>query len=265
MDIAVVIPVCRTKFTEEELISLRQLNYFLPDFPRIFVCPESLVPAIPNAQAVKFSDHFFDSSASYSKLLLDRRFYESFINFEYILIYQLDCLVFSDNLLKWCEMGYDYIGSPLFSKNTIPYKFSRVGNGGLSLRRVQGFLDVLQSARYQLDQTSLLKDFAFTNIPDLPEIPFTHRLKKKLQVLHQVRKGVEWYTQNYTLNEDLFWSDRAKLFDPGFKIAPIQTALQFSFERFPRFCFEKNHNQLPFGCHAWTKHDRAFWEPYLIL
>ena len=62
-----------------------------------------------------------------------------------------------------------------------------------------------------------------------------------------------------------FWSDRAIYFYPEFKIATIDLALKFSFERFPRYCFERNHYHLPFGCHAWHKWDRSFWEPYLIL
>jgi hypothetical protein len=87
---------------------------------------------------------------------------------------------------------------------------------------------------------------------------------KKLKVLRDVRKGVSWFAANYTLNEDLFWSDRAKLFYPNFKTAPVDVALHFSFERFPRYCFQKNGNQLPFGCHAWARWDREFWEPYLL-
>ena len=32
----------------------------------------------------------------------------------------------------------------------------------------------------------------------------------------------------------------------------------------PRLCFERNHRQLPFGCHAWARYDGAFWEPHLL-
>jgi hypothetical protein len=78
-----------------------------------------------------------------------------------------------------------------------------------------------------------------------------------------VRRGVKWYTTNYALNEDRFWSDRALFFNPNFRVAPVSTGLQFSFERHPRYCFEQNGHKLPFGCHAWGKWDRAFWETYL--
>jgi hypothetical protein len=49
---------------------------------------------------------------------------------------------------------------------------------------------------------------------------------------------------------------------PG--VAPVEEALGFSFEREPRYCFERNGGRLPFGCHAWNRWDRPFWEPYLI-
>ena len=49
-----------------------------------------------------------------------------------------------------------------------------------------------------------------------------------------------------------------------FSIAPFETALKFSFEVAPRQCFEMNNQSLPFGCHAWARYDRSFWEPYLI-
>jgi hypothetical protein len=25
-----------------------------------------------------------------------------------------------------------------------------------------------------------------------------------------------------------------------------------------------NNHRLPFGCHAWPRYDRMFWEPYLV-
>ena len=58
----------------------------------------------------------------------------------------MDCLVLSSSILKWCSLDYDYIGAPLFKDNDKPEKgVSFGGNGGLSLRRVSGFLNVLNS------------------------------------------------------------------------------------------------------------------------
>jgi hypothetical protein len=75
----------------------------------------------------------------------------------------------------------------------------------------------------------------------------------------------EWTTleeevQRYPRNEDLFWALEAPKFDPTFKVASAVEALPFAFEMAPRWCFEQNRGKLPFGCHAWARYDRAFWE-----
>jgi hypothetical protein len=37
-------------------------------------------------------------------------------------------------------------------------------------------------------------------------------------------------------------------------------ALEFAFESDPAGSYERIGKKLPFGCHAWAKHDRTFWE-----
>ncbi|MEW6718188.1 MAG: DUF5672 family protein [Chloroflexota bacterium] len=116
---------------------MNYLTHFLSGFQRYLLTPQSLKINLNGFDTVRFEDRYFSTIASYSKLLLSPKFYAAFINFNYILIYQLDCLVFSDQLEEWCGAGYDYIGAPLFRDKANPAKgFSRVGNGGLSLRRV---------------------------------------------------------------------------------------------------------------------------------
>lgn len=72
--------------------------------------------------------------------------------------------------------------------------------------------------------------------------------------------------QNYdgnliTYNEDLFWGSRnAEIF----KVAPVDIAMDFAFERPVRLLYEANNDQLPFGCHAWMRYDFDFFRPYLI-
>jgi len=117
----------------------------------------------------------------------------------------------------------------------------------------------------KMDAPSLGRALA-TDLLDLEELSPTTRLKTKAKIWWGMREGPQnKFTSMYTLNEDLFWSDRAKLFYPDFKIAPIDIALKFAFEAHPRCCFERNKNRLPFGCHAWAKWDRAFWESMGVL
>ena len=65
-------------------------------------------------------------------------------------------------------------------------------------------------------------------------------------------------------NNDIFWSYHAVKYLPDFKIPDWRTALRFAFEAAPRHCFELNGKELPFGCHAWPKFDRGFWDPFLL-
>lgn len=264
MKLAILIPCFRELLTTDERISLKHFNHHLSHFDIIVIKPENLRLTGNTCSTINFPDRYFTGIPAYSRLLLERRFYEQFQSYDYILIYQLDALVFSSDITAFCQLGYDYIGAPLFQRYSQKPVLSRVGNGGLSLRQVGAFLDVLNSPRYTQEPVSILKEFFTARIPDLDEWPTAQRWRKKLQILLAVRKGVDTYTRQYSLNEDLFWSDRARLFDPTFKIAPVKTALQFSFDRHPRHCFELNNRQLPFGCHAWAKWDRAFWEPYLL-
>jgi hypothetical protein len=65
-------------------------------------------------------------------------------------------------------------------------------------------------------------------------------------------------------NNDYFWSFEAVRFMPSFRVATVEAGLRFAFEAAPATCFAMNGHRLPFGCHAWTKFDRAFWEPHLL-
>lgn len=264
---AIVIPVYREPLTADEQVSLRHLMRFLGEHERFIVAPQSLAISIPGFGIRRFDDAFFtDTASSYSSLLLSRRFYEAFSAYEHILIYQLDALVFSDQLAEWRAAGYDYIGAPWLKDKHNPRRgFSRCGNGGFSLRRVESFLRVLDSGRYVSEPVLYLVDLLRAPLPDVShKFRGLARLAKRARVLRQVRQGAEAYAAAYTLNEDHFWSDRARLFCPDFRIAPVDAGLRFAFERAPRYCFEQNGGQLPFGCHAWARWDRAFWEPYLL-
>lgn len=258
---AVVVPIYRRELSPEERMSLRHLETYLGRYDRYFVAPESLSPRRPGFQVAGFADDWFKSVDTYSRLLLSAFFYRTFSRYQYILVYQLDSLVFSDALSRWCEAGYDYIGAPWLTDPKNPERgLSRAGNGGLSLRRISSVLKVLESARPRAQPIALWRDFLSASLPDLAP----YQWLKRLRVLREIRRGVGWYADHYTLNEDRFWSDRAALFFPGFRVAPPGVALRFAFERAPRYCYSRNGGRLPFGCHAWSRWDRSFWEPHLI-
>ena len=83
---------------------------------------------------------YFKSKETYSKMLMSYDFWKRFEAYEYVLIYQTDCLLLKDNLDTWASFGYDYIGAPILGTGSDWKHIPCVGNGGLSLRKVSTFL-----------------------------------------------------------------------------------------------------------------------------
>lgn len=112
--VIIVIPIYKKSLNANEAKSLAQCQKVLHQYPIIFVAPESLeADFIPTENKVeRFDDAYFKSPKTYNKLLINPLFYERFIAYEFMLIHQLDAYVFKDELEKWCQKGYDYIGAP---------------------------------------------------------------------------------------------------------------------------------------------------------
>lgn len=104
---------------------------------------EALCPGF-RFRVKRMAKGFFEGIDGYNQLCKRREFYEAFRDYEYILLYQLDCWVFEDSVSYFVSLGYDYIGAPWFvidrERNTaVP---ERCGNGGFSLRRVSKLAEV---------------------------------------------------------------------------------------------------------------------------
>lgn len=255
--VAVVVPMYKRSLSDEEAISMAHVRHYLARYDKYLITPRSLDVQIDSFHIKKFSDSDFVNTKSYSRLLLTKKFYEQFSSYDYILIYQLDSLVFSDQLQEWCQKNYDYVGAPWFKEHMVKrYEYpDAVGNGGLSLRNVSSFIRIIDSARKPWYK--ILAHFARI-IPMLQ----SDGLKNYLKALRGVwRQSAAHRTE---LNEDRYWSFKAPQIDPSFRIPSVDIGLQFAFEIAPRYCFEKNHNKLPFGCHAWGRYDKKFWLPYLL-
>jgi len=104
----------------------------------------------------RLPDAFFESIQGYNHLLLNPAFYQMYAQYEFMLILQTDAIVLRDELSEWMGRPYDYIGAPWPRGNELivqipPFDADRakslrvhVGNGGLSLRRNQSCIDLLQ-------------------------------------------------------------------------------------------------------------------------
>jgi hypothetical protein len=265
--VVVVIPVYKDFLTKNEKVSLNRCLKILGSHEIVFVSPEtlSLFAYKKKVENFKldfkvhlFADSFFTGIDAYNKLMLSKKFYERFSEYDFMLIYQLDAYVFRDELIGWCEKDFDYIGAPLignFYDSTFT-KTMRVGNGGFSLRKISTFLTA-----YKFDR----------NLLSIPEIikrnsvfkkPWT-RIPLLILMIFGYKNNLSYFASNWNYNEDDFWSEF--LDNTSFQLkkpTPVE-AMKFAFERFPDKCFEIIKT-LPFGCHAWDKYDfELFWKKYI--
>jgi len=264
--VAVVVPLSnRRELTPDEEISFRHLVYFLGKYDKYLVVPNRLRFDYPGFGKKRFPDRFFGTVAAHTKLLLSAGFYNAFSEYKYILIYHPDALVFSDELLQWCDTDLDYIGPPFIQSDDSPWvKGERVGNGGFSLRKVESFLKVIYSGRYAVDPKDYWTDFCVSKPKYIQYLNTPRKYVKRLGIFNNARWEIaRWHLVDWH-HEDHFWSDRATQYYPGFKIPSVETGLRFGFEAAPRKAFELNNRRFPFGCHAWPRYDRKFWEPYLL-
>lgn len=254
----IVIPLYKKNLNEFERISIRQCFKVFKGHTICVVKPESLdlstiFKEFPFNKMICFEDGFFEDIHGYNRLMLSPKFYESFLNYNYMLIYQPDAFAFSDMLNYWANSGYDYIGAPWLRplKNNTPFNrlynklksdlyikfnvtqkglpkskqlYNRVGNGGFSLRNIKKFYDLTISEEEMIQHYIDLKNPAF--------------------------------------NEDLFWSIEVNRKQKRLNIPNFLTAIRFSIETHPKYAFELGGNTLPFGCHAWEKH-LDFWGKFI--
>ena len=271
--VAIVVPMYRQGLGADERISYQHLCHFLGNFDKYLVTPQSLEVNLDGLIVKRFPNEFFKNTITYSALLLSREFYEAFSSYDFILIYQLDALVFSDQLIDWCARSWDYIGAPWIKCEDADFiDVPTVGNGGFSLRKVKSFLRVIESAGFGAEleryQPALRGEIEVTR-PPAPHLTIQRRIIGRVSRLlgpPQAAQAQDRLERSplYGINEDYFWSFKATKYWPDFKIAPVEDALRFSFEVEPRRCYALNHRRLPFGCHGWNRYDRKFWEPHLL-
>ncbi|MEJ0081049.1 MAG: DUF5672 family protein [Puia sp.] len=259
--VVVVIFIHKENPDEYELISFRQCFKILHKHPIKVIAPEGLDlhlynEVLQNAFEVIFVERKWLSSISqYNRFKLSRYFYSLVSNYEYLLTYELDAFVFSDQLNEWCEKGYDFIGAPWYrgkSEPLIPYEFLGVGNSGFSLRKIKSFKTILKHV--------------FFPSPAGKKLGFEW-IKAAIMYLYvSIRTA---FFENYSIQkyfegaEDLVLHGYSVDFPNRLKIPTPQIALSFSFETIPSHSYILNQSRLPFGCHAWWRYDLGFWKPFI--
>ncbi len=273
--VAIVIPLYKYAISEYEILSIKRCLDVLGRYPIFFVVPngfslknlEHKILNLSEYNAIYFDKRFFSDIAGYNELMKSKAFYESFLRYQYILIYQTDCYVFRDDLLYWCQRGYDYIGAPWFTNFTDPQNtnlLENVGNGGFSLRKVKSFIKILRKSKIK-SLYSLFKEER--NSKGLFYI--IRNYDKLLARFYSEKNSFQNYLNSYKRNEDAFWAIELDKLGCGLSKPTPQEALNFSFDYHPECMYQLNNNALPFGVHAWHREDtiytgnRAFWRKHI--
>ncbi len=261
--VAVLVPLYKQSLSKSEEFSLRNTLDVLGRYDIYVIGPTKLKEYLElykkgtgsNFKIALYQDKDFSSINGYNKLLMSKYFYESFYEYEYILILQADALVFSDQLDVWCKRNYSYIGAPWFvggDKPERPLTFLGVGNGGLSLRKVDDFIRVLSVPRYVPNITLSCDKRGST---------FYYYL---CRFIHKFIFSYNMRPLMPRVNEDSFWGLLVPPRCPFFTVPAPEEAVSFAFEVEPSHLYKLNHGQLPFGCHAWEKYDINFWRQVLV-
>jgi hypothetical protein len=272
----IVIPIYQAHPEKAELASLRQCIKVLKNYPVFFVTHKNLDCSVYDTICREsgivfsykyFSTLYFNNLHGYNAFMLSKHFYEQFAEYTYMLIYQLDAYVFSDELEFWCGQQYDYIGAPWLKEGETGgnpvLKSIPVGNGGFSLRRVAKFIALCSIKIQRLKIIWLIravhenlvkkskKNYCYL-IPCL----FLHIL---IKILIKVCILSEYDRDDY--NEDVVFSKN--IMNNG-NIPDHTIARCFAFEYYPEYLFQLNNEKLPFGCHKWgTYYNYQFWKKYI--
>jgi hypothetical protein len=247
--VVVIIPIYMEEPSELERISLSQTLAVLHKYPIVFQTQTGLnikwyEQFCKGKARVSFERFNWKGQMEYTGLITSPQFYLRFKDYEYLLICHLDVFVFRDELERWCQQGYDYIGSVIYNTTwtTLPTRVGRLiglekpeylACGGFSLRRVESFVRLTTSNYWRI-------------------------------------KLFLWKLRHYKfMQEDVFLSQLAsKLSSKGFKTAPRTVAEKFgaAFELWDEKDLpfaNGDSTSLPFGTHGWFNYHADFWKPYV--
>ncbi len=188
--VKVIVPFYKDTLNQWESEALANNMCVLAAYPVVFLKPEGLdLSAIarryPRAEVMSVSDDWLGTRrgiAGYNEMMMSADFYALFADTEYILICHTDAWLFRDELAEWCHAGYDHVAAPwplrpryqhfpLKQWLALKHRFctpvhgisrlqmyGRIGNGGLSLRRVSAFREACVRHAAEIDGFNRLTD-----------------------------------------------------------------------------------------------------------
>lgn len=279
----VVIPIYNANPKPIEMASLRQVLKVLNSHVIHLFTYEDLDATVYKAVFEEYNkpflvDYFdksyFSSVKGYNKLCLTQAFYLRYIDFDYMLIYQLDAWVFYDSLQYWCDKGYDYVGAPHFypQGEGVSKEFIGVGNGGFSLRCIKYCLHVLSRNKYMpyLRPAGLMKYYYKKDLVHFRShsiiLDWILFLIKVFLKSIGIKNNLSFFIHTSQINEDFIFGSWAKIaWNVKANIPSLDEAANFAFESNPSYLYDKK-GKLPFGCHAFEKWEYdSFWRKYIVM
>lgn len=233
---AIVIPTHKKDYTESERFCLHRAVNILAKWDIFFVTDydNTNQPIKLEDQQLRssvFPKKIFESVRTYSNWLLTDQLYQRFGLYKKILICQTDVLIIEDQVERWANKDYDYIGAPwhgLISikpnyRSTVEFNNTEyklfVGNGGFSMRDGN-------------------------------------------RICAALRRNAEFISE-FTENEDGAFSFLG-IIDPIFQLAPYHEACLFSLELRAAETMAKTE-KMPMGFHGLEKYDPNLWALVLKL
>lgn len=190
---------------------------------KTFFCDEYKKNFEYDFSILRCNDKYFESQRGYSNLCEEYHFYQMFNDYEYMLIYQTDAWIFEDKIEYFCNKGYDYIGAPhwVYQKTGI-FKGPIVGNGGLSLRKIDKFVEICKNTDFDKINSSLLEDRFFTeqmekylNLPPV-KIAFEFSIQDKPSASFKQMDKLPMGCHGFNRNEWSFWKKYIDTVNDGY-------------------------------------------------
>lgn len=240
---AIIIPVYYEKPTRLDEVALSSLISNLEDisdYDMFFVQPDGLDTARWKAEVDHdvhirtFNKEYFKSTLTYSSLLMSYSFWKEFEEYEYALLYQTDTYCIGGDLKHFIDLGVDYIGAPIIATDAKWESVPAIGNGGVSLRKVQSMIETTD-----------------------PDGQFIQESKDMIKRIDDANGNM------YTTFEDLYFCQLVpKLWE--FELATFYDASHFSFDMNADVLYDMTSHELPLFVHALDKNIR-FWQSHLPL
>lgn len=233
----VVIPVYKNELSADEENCVRRYVKILEGEDIFFIAPFKINKAwyeerFPKVKWKLYKDKFFTGTKAYNHLMLDIKFYDSFKEYEYMLIAQTDAVIWqnTNRLSEFMDKEYDYIGAPWIPERRI---------WEWSTHKKKGFPGFAIKCCKKKGQGITMGNGGFC----LRNIAMSKALIKEFSW-----RKVYWF---FKRNEDIFFGVFGRENKCGFKLADVDTGLLFARE----YDLKKNviDGNVPFGVHGWQK------------